>query len=311
MINAVVKNNYIKEFVSSANSMFDTLKANYDLSEAMVANNVDNVHTIVRKVQSIMLASIPDGLSVPKTSLYVSLVGRDDYISLVNVTFTNKLSDSRKFKYTISITKDKASQKVFDFMISVYTTLITDELVNINLQKINDVLSQAVAESGLDYGVKIVSSLGNEGSKIASMSDDEIVFVADEDRVFSLDNVIVLFDEATEAVSEENIQKHFDSIVEELSTAQTPEQLVGIHGGALISHVCDISKRLKAMTLIKKVCNKNATKLRGDKDTKAYFADGDVFALVARREGAFEVILSPFDVNTLRKVDYDVLKAIG
>ena len=47
-----------------------------------------------------------------------------------------------------------------------------------------------------------------------------------------------------------------------------------------------------------------------DTDGKYYYVN-DIFALVARRDGHFEVILAPFDVNTLRKVDVDILKEIA
>lgn len=310
MINAETKNELISQFKTEAKVMYDSVKVNCDLKAAMEEGNVDDVRDIVKKIQSIMIANIPDGMKIPKTSLYVSPTGSED-ISIVNITIVNKLSADRDFRYPTVITKSNAEDKVFDYMLTVYSALLIDELVNRNLERVNDVLAQAVAESGIDYGIKVVSSLGNEGKKIVSISDDEIIFVADESRVFSLDNVIVLLEEETEFISADVIQSHYQNIVEELATAQTPEQLVGIHGGVLVAHVCDISKRLKPMTLIKKVCSKNVTKVRGDKDAIAYFSEGDVYAIVAKREGSYEVILSPFDVNTLRKVDFDVLKAIG
>ena len=310
MINAETKNELISQFKTEAKVMYDSVKVNCDLKAAMEEGNVDDVRDIVKKIQSIMVANIPDGMKIPKTSLYVSPTGSED-ISIVNITIVNKLSADRDFRYPTVITKSNAEDKVFDYMLTVYSALLIDELVNRNLERVNDVLAQAVAESGIDYGIKVVSSLGNEGKKIVSISDDEIIFVADESRVFSLDNVIVLLEEETEFISADVIQSHYQNIVEELATAQTPEQLVGIHGGVLVAHVCDISKRLKPMTLIKKVCSKNVTKVRGDKDAIAYFSEGDVYAIVAKREGSYEVILSPFDVNTLRKVDFDVLKAIG
>lgn len=78
-----------------------------------------------------------------------------------------------------------------------------------------------------------------------------------------------------------------------------------------MAYICDISKRLKPLTLIKKICSKNIEKLRGSKDAVAYYFEDDVFALVERRDGNFTVVLSPFDVKTLRRVDVDVLKGIA
>lgn len=310
MINATTKNEFLSQFVNNSKEMFESVKENYNLIEAMDSEDVDAIRGIVRKVQSLMIANIPDGLSIPKASLYVSPTGSDT-ISIVNITVSNKISADKAFSYSTVVTREKAIEKVLDFMISVYSALIVDELVSSNLVRVNDVLAKAATEAGIEYGIKVVSSLGYEGKKIASMTDDEIVFVADEERVFALDDIIVLFESATEDISEEVIQAQHQNIVDELTKAQTPEQLVGIHGGMLVAYVCDLSKRLKPMTLIKKVCSKNVAKIRGDKDTIAYYYVNDVFALVARRDGHYEVVLAPFDVNTLRKVDVDILKEIA
>ena len=310
MFNAKSKDAIISSFKEESTKMFDSAKGNYKLQEFMKDSDVDGVREIVKKIQSLMIGNIPEGVGIPKVSLYITPTG-DDEINFINLKITNRIKSEKTFSFAVAITKDKAVEKVFDFMQSVYEVLILDELIDINLTKVNDVLAQAVTEAGVDYAVKVVSPLGNEGKKIASMADDEIVFVADEERAFSLDDIIVLLDEPTEILTEEVIENHYQSIVEEMSTAQTPEQLVGIHGGVLVAYVCDISKRVKPITLIKKVCNKNVFKLHGNKDTMAYYLKDDVFALVVRRDDDFEVILSPFDVNTLHKVDVDVLKTIA
>jgi len=109
----------------------------------------------------------------------------------------------------------------------------------------------------------------------------------------------------------EVIQKNYQEIVDELRTAQTTVQLVGIHGGMLASHVCDISKRIKPFTLIKKVCPKNVMKLTGNKDTLAYYNKDNVFALVSRVDGEYAVTLSPFNTEDFTSSDVDVLQEIS
>ena len=310
MINVTKKNEIISQFTETSKEMFKTVNANIDIDATMSSGDVDALRLAVRKIQSIMIANVPYGVAVPKASLYVSPTGVDE-ITIVNITIANKISASKSFNFQNVVTHGNANEKVFNFMLSVYTALLIDEMVDENLARVNTVLASAVKEAGLEYAVRVVSTLGNEGKKIAFMSDDEIVFVADEERVFNLDNIIVLFEEADETYTEDVLKKHFQVLVDEMATAQTPEQLVGIHGGALVAHVCDISKRLKPMTIIKKVVSKNVTRVRGNKDTLAYYNEGNVFAILARRDGHFEVILSPFDTETLRKVDVDVLKEIA
>jgi hypothetical protein len=308
MINAVTRDTLVEQFQSGVSTMFEEVKGNYNIAEAMASNSIDDVRAIIKKVQSLMVANIPG--NAPKASLYISSSGVDE-INVINITVANKISSSKSFSYQTSITKGKTIEKIVDFMKDVYTALLVDDLICENLERVNEVLAEAVKDAGLSYGIKVVSPLGNDNKKIASMTDDEIVFVADPERVFTLDTIIVLLDEADEVITEDVITSHYNSLVDDISQAQTPEQLVGIHGGALVAYICDISKRLKPLTLIKKICSKNIEKLRGSKDAVAYYFEDDVFALVERRDGNFTVVLSPFDVKTLRRVDVDVLKGIA
>lgn len=310
MVNATKRDELLAEFKGKATDLFNQAIDKMDLGVAMEENDMDAVRTVIENVQNTMIGSIPVGLNVPKVTRYVSGSGNDGKITIVNIKITNRLNADKKFSFSISITNGKAREKVFDFMLGVYSALIVDELININLARVNDVLLQATSEAGLDYVARVVSPLGNDGKKVASLSDDEVLFVADEDRVFNLDNIIVLFESATDLISEETIQDNYQNIVDELRTAQTTVQLVGIYGGMLISHVADISKRVKPITLIKKVCTKNVFKLSGNKDSIAYYNKDNVFALLSRVDGQLAVILSPFDTESLVKVDIDVLKEI-
>ena len=96
-----------------------------------------------------------------------------------------------------------------------------------------------------------------------------------------------------------------------LSALKSLRHLVEQNGGSLVTYVCDISTLVKPMTYIKKITNKNVENHRGNKDAILYYAKENVFALIAKRDGNLELILSPFDTTTLRKVDVDVMGAIG
>lgn len=312
MINADIKNDILNMFEAGAEEMFDEVKGNYPLVDAMNAGDADTSKSIIKKIQQLMVANIPAGVKVPKVSLYISPMGTST-VSIINIKITNKVANKgiKTFGFNKTITNTNPLEEVYKFMLSVYEILITDELAEENLAKVNDVLSQAVNNSGVDYEIKVVTSLGNKGKKIASISDDEIVFVADDDRVFDLDDIIALLDDETDTISYDVIQEQYESLVKEIASAQTTPQLVGIHGGSLVAYVCDINKRLKPITLIKKVYSKNVFKLTGDKDTVAYYFLDNVYSALSRRDGAFDVVLSPFDVDTLQKVDIDIIQKLG
>lgn len=313
MYNVDVKNELVAQLSESSTQLFDSVKDRYDLNTLMEDGSVSGVRDVIKNIQNIMIASIPEGISIPKVTMYVTASGDStgSGIGIINIKVTNSLNSIKKFSFAVSLTKGKALSVAFDFLKNVYSILLVDELIESNLRRVNEVIHHACLEAGIEYVIRVVSPLGNEGKKIASLSDDEVTFVADDDAVLALDDIIVLLEGSTDEISEEVIQNHYNSLVEELSTVQTSVQLVGIHGGTLVSYVCSISKRVKPLTLIKKVCSKNVTKLNSTKDTIAYYSKGDTFALVAQRDGNKEVILSPFDVNTLCKVDVDVLSEIA
>lgn len=313
MVTAEFKNKMLEAYEDNVFAMIDSAEGDYNLDAAMGANNSSKVKDIVTKVHKAMIANVPDELDVPKVSLYVSSTGSTpDTISLVNITLGNKITASKDFKFTTVVTSGNAIQKVIDFMMGVYKVLLVDELIEQNLTRVNEVLKSATDDAKCGFEIEVVSPLSHEGKKIASISDDKIAFVADEARAFTLDTILVLLEEATEIISEDVIKAHYAKLVEELETVQSTVQLVNIHGGALVAYVCDISKRVKPFTLIKKVTSKNVSNVKGTAPSEAYYSDGKVFALVGRKENSpWEMVLSPFDTETLVKSDTDVLAVVN
>lgn len=314
MISMKVKDEIIEKFLANAKETFDATNGKHDVEALMAEGNEYSVKEFVNSyIDGIMISSIPEGVGIPKISKYVTCVSNngEEGISVVNVTIKNKISGTKKFSFASPFTKNNIKSSMFNWFLNVYQILVTDMLAEENLVKVNEVLAQMVEAAGLDYSIEVVTPICMGGKKIASMADDKVVFVADMNKVFALDSIVILLDEEDQVVPQATVKKYFDKMVETLSTAQTVEQLIGIRGGDLVAFVCDISKRLKAKTLIKQVCSKNAQRLYGNKDTLAYFEDGDVFAIVSRTDGQFEIVLSPFDINTLHKVDYDVLGALA
>lgn len=310
MFNVEKKEEILAAFASMVEEGFNENSHNYNIEEAMDKDDVDRVREIVRAIQANVIACIPTGMAIPKASMYVSPLGEEGAISIVTVTISNRVNSDKDFKFTYTATKANAAKKISDFIQDVYNGLLVDIMIDENLKQVNEALSDAAKAAGIPYSVRVISPLGQNGRKIAYMSDDELVFVADEARALALDDILV-FHDPDEFITQERIDSAKEDLANDLAKAQTTEELVGQHGGMLIHYVSDISNRVKPMTLISKICNKNALKLRGAKDSIAYYKEGNVFALVARRDGHFEVLLSPFDTETLNKVDFDVLKALA
>lgn len=310
MYNLKDKEEILKMFHETVEENMSENCSDLALEQFMADSNVSLVRDCIDKIHANVLASVPLGIAVPKVAVYKYLTGSEDGITLAMITITNSISSDKKFSYSFSATVGDTVNKIRGFMEDVYSVLIVDFLINENLELVNSVVSQAVKGAGVSYEVSVVSPVGNEGKKISMIGDKEVVFVADLDRVFDLDDILVLHDVGG-LVTEEMVDNAFEQEVNAIATAQTVEQLVSIQGGLLVRYVCDISKLVKPATMIKKVTNRNVTTASKRKDGLFYYKDGDIFALVSKFEGNFEVVLSPFNLKTLRKEDVDVLGAIN
>lgn len=314
MVTANVKDELIKNYEEQVRDLIDNAQGDYDLDAAMSSDDATKAKEIVTKVHKAMIARVPSTVELPKVSLYVNCTGTEgsDEISLVNITLGNKVTASKKFKFGTAITQGNATQKVYDFMMGVYQVLLVDGLIEENLSRVNEVLHDATTAANCNFSVKVVSPLGYEGKKIARISDDEVCFVVDEARAFALEDILVLLEGATDLVDEDTIKAHFNRLVEEFEGIQSTVQLVSIYGGALVAHVCDLSKRVKPITMIKKVSSKNVANVKGNSATTAYYSKDNVYALVGRTEGSpWEIVLSPFNTDTLVTVDDDILAEVN
>lgn len=302
----------VTSFTEAAASNIDVNMTD-DIGGFMDKGAVDLVKDCIIKFQNNIITAVPEAVPVPAVSLYQSPLSTsgDGAIDIISLSLSNRINSVKKFKYTVRVTKNNIIQQLKDFFIPAYTELIISSMVESNLERVNDILGQAVEEAGVPYKVAFTSELGNEGKKLATLLDDEVVFVADEDRALSLDSLMIMrVPDEDEMITEDMIQNAYSALVSEIQECQTVEQLVA-NPGAFIRYVADISKHVKPSTIIKGICGKNVEKLTGNKDALAYYLRDNVFALVAKRSGNLEVVLSPFDLSTMRKVDVDVLKEIS
>jgi len=329
MINADVKERALNALTTEVEDRRTRVLSDLDLKGFMKSGDLELVKQSVEKIRANVIASIPEGIAVPGTSLYVSGTGSgDELISVVNISLNNKIKGEKKFKYSMSFTSDDIVNRILDFFLAAYTELIVDDMASKNVAELNAVLEEVVKIAGLDYSVSLAAVLGGTDSKIGYISDEEVVFNVDLNRIFGIDKVTVdnknvpsddnrylismlTVREPDEECPEEAIAEAKGMIAESIAVAQTPVQLVAERGGEFIAYFCGINNNMKPLNMIKKVCNRDIRKITGNKDAIGYYADEKVYALVAKRDGNFEVVLSPFDTETFRAVDMDVIKALA
>lgn len=309
MYNVQTKDALVNEFITNVDNNLNLIKDYGNLAELMQNDNVAMVKHIINESSKLMVASIPEGVNIPYVSVYTSLNGDDKSIQVIDIILRNKYSSKYDFKMKGRLVY---SESVFDELINFlkcsYIELLIDSLVRHNLEKVNSKLKEVVDTAGNGFEVRIVSPLNNKGKKIVKLTDNEVVFVADEERALSLDDILI-FCEPTEFITEDKIRQGFDYEVSRFAEAQTTVQFIGVHN-PLIGYICDISKLVKPFTLIKKVYSKNIAKIRGNKETFAYFHKDNVYSVLFVNNDGIEVALQPFDINSLELVDFDVLQEI-
>lgn len=305
------KKEILKEFTDSVDNLIAETCGDIDVPKFMQESNVDAIKRSITKVHNNVIASVPEGIPAPKVSVYTTPVGADQ-VDVVTVSITNRYTSNKKFKFSDAITERNASPEgIANIFKNAYTQLILDSMIEANIQIVNEAYQQLIQRAEVGYAVEVVSPLNAGDRKVAYISDDKVCFVADESRIFDLEDLLI-FVEPDGMISEEDIEKVKSAEVETLQACQTPVQLVEKHGGSTISYIADINKQVRAMTLIKKVCTKDYSKIKGNKETLAFWAEGDDYALVVKREdGHFDIVLSPFNIKTLRKADVDVLSKIA
>lgn len=305
MLSVQKRDELLEQFKSTADANFKENCSDMDILRYMKSCNDNLVRECVKKIRDNVYSALPMGIGLPKDLLYQKLSGENE-IELINIAVTNTVNSDKKFKFRFVVSQHHIEERIKGFFISAYTTLLLDSLIEKNLKDVNAVIEQVVEKAELPFYVKVVSPLNNDGKKIAYMSDEEIYFVCDEDRIFELDDIMIL-QEPGEIITEEMIKDAFDYEVKGVSEAQTPEQLIQAAGGFLICYVCNLSKLTKPITYMKKITNRNIIYDRGNKDAILYYLKDDVFALIAKVDGNYEILLSPVNTKTLRKVDVDIL----
>ena len=310
MNNVRIKNLLVDEFIQNVDANLEIVKAYGSLAESMKQDDAGMAKYLITETVKIMVASIPEGVNIPDVSVYTSMNGDHNMIRVVDLILRNKYSSKYEFKMKNRIVfSEDIFDVVVDFLKCSYIELIIDSLVRQNLEVVNAKLAEIGEAAGNEFKVSIVSPLSNKGKKIVKITDEEVVFVADEERVLNLDDILV-FCQPREFLPEETIQKGFEDEVSRFAEAQTTPQFVGVHD-PLVGYICDISKLIKPFTLIKKVYSKNISKVRGNKDTLAYFQEDKTYSVVSVNEDGVEVALKPFDIETLEVVDMNVLDKLN
>lgn len=312
MISKVERDRLVKEFRDGVDKNFQENMGNVKLLEYCKNGDTNAVKQVCEKIKANIVKAIPEGYSIPKATMHVTCTGSGADITLISITLMNGLRDEKKFKFAVQLPVDEnLLSRLMTWFRAAYDQLVMEKFVEENIACVNELLEELASASGISYKVTVVSPLNRDGRKIGYISDDEIEFVADLENIFDVDDILVFQQPEEEIITAEKIDAAKKLLADELGLYQTTAKLVEAHGGSLLKILCNIGTQAKAMPIIRKVVTKNVERLRGTNDTFAYYENDGVFAIVSRRDGKFDYVLSPIDVKTLESVDVDVLGKIG
>lgn len=315
MYNMDEKLTIVNNFLKDADSEIERACLFGDIQEELKVGN----DSMIRKLIKLMydgvkvaaekaVKTVGDG-TLPKMSEYISFRGDTYETSLVRVMLSSKGYEDGELKFEKSVvSSENIKESLAEFYKQVFGILVENKLMQENLKSINELFEDFAKKAGLNFSVRITTPIAFNGQKIAKITDEEVVFVADEERVFEMDDILVLY-EPTEFITEEQIEAAKEAEITLFAKAQTTPQFVAIKE-PIIAYLCDMSSLTKPITFIKKAYNRNVEKIRNTKgQVFAYYMKDGVFSVLDVMSGeqpAINVILHPFDVNTLENVDVDI-----
>ena len=307
MYNLEKVNTILAEFNELVAINLESVKIAGDLSQAMLSDDVDKTKYIIKNIHKTVSRCVPQGLDVAGATIYITLGGNDSCIRVVGLSLKNKRSEDFEFKMKADIVySERIFEEVSDFIVCAYNSLLTDALIRANLEVVNSTLANICKDAGLSFKVSFISPLGRENKKIEKITDDELVYVAVEERVFDIDDLVIFADKDNEELAE-SYKNEYDYLVSKFASVQTTPQFVDMNV-SLVSYLGDISDYVKAFTLIRKVNTKNIEKVTSKNSVVVanYFdKENSIYALIRVSHGNREIVLSPFNTSTLEVVDLD------
>lgn len=310
--------------VSNFGSLNHFTPSTEELRKAYEEKDASFISFVIDRVKDAYVAAVPDIDNVPVLVRYVNCTyGADeDAISTVHLTVRN--STRSAFKYSASCVLDAdvhLVEKVEEFFRGVYRDLIEYAAQYYNITLLNEELETITKEAEVPYSVQFSLSGNNKGDAIEYISDTELIYRVDRDKLFSADNVLLasniddlgLDDDELESAKKVIEKVHKDNVSQFRAIATTPEFVAAkLDFIRTFVHVESFQPR----TLIRKSLSRTVAVLNTSKKDERFRIEGEkdgvrYFGIGERVNGELQVPLHPFDVSTCKPVDVDILAGLN
>ena len=310
----------IEEIVSVAyNKMVEDCTKFAELNKTIQAGTTEEVMTKVSELISSIgvlvrgaSACLEDATLPEFLHSYTGYEGNGT-LAEIDLTVKTKLKAVNSYKLVQRIAVDEnLVVNCINTFLSAITTIFYMELAQDNLDALNEKVTGLVASEGLPFEFGFVLS---DTGLVSEITDTKVVFNVSLERALEIQSLPV-FSNGTE-YSNICAESESEALVEGLKSVQTTTQLLKAPI-KLIQTVCNSKSKKRADILIRQTYHKQAKFLANAKAGIGYVEEEvevngekvSIFALVKKSGGEFTVELSPFDINLLVNVDYDVLASL-
>ncbi len=302
-----VKDSIVAEFHTSVSDACSAIYQKYFIADHIAEGLLENLKKECKRLNSFVKTFLPKGIKVDYPKLRFALSGDTFTITARNSEANSvlKYKIAKSFTRRTGSTNEVMFEEYANWIYDLYEVLLVSALQQKNVDAVNAVLDEITQMADTSYSVHVAIPFGQKGKRLAYVSDDEVVFCVDEDKIFDLDDVAVMA-EPGNILSESDIQAAKEAVANEYATAHTVFEFIKNGGFNLINYLCGKTGK-SVMTQIKSITKKNMANQSRRVDGLAYYSVDNVFAIVEFKGGNIEVVLSPFNVDTFEKVDVDVM----
>lgn len=286
------------------------------IAEKSVEDGLEVVMKIVTGVETMFKAANIDGVGLPAFLSKVTTTSTD-HVTSIHLRVSSKLRAEIKNRMDADIDVDKDFvYNVADVYEKVLYDLFYAEVANENVKELNARIADLIIKNEIPYSFEFAVRLDTD-APVLSVTDNNIVFNASIKNALDISsNAMFMSGDAYFDMIRDEAEAN---LVEALKGIATPVQLIKSNV-KLIRELTNLATKKRASKIIRMSYHRQAKYLNAVNAGVGYFnetvdingEETEVFALVEKSEdGSLATILSPFNIKTLMKVDYDVIGALA
>lgn len=334
------RNNFHDEFEANLSTTIKENKLIDQDLEALAASLDDFIYYTRSTVLNSVLSALPVGVPHPSPNVRTTITDTVDQKPFVSVVISSQKKSPVKFSFRQTFAGNTLNpSNIVEFFAKSVRRAVDLLMQSDNLVAVNEFYARAAVEAELPFSISVVApGQGVKNTFVDHISDDEVVFVADEDAVFNrLTEMRVFDDEGTtpegraaalriaQGIAPEAVAEG-EEVVEVVPTDAdnhrvAVEKLATDDLRGLTSPVDLLRSRNSILRIIAGISTHTpTTMIRGSekrkitgvtkgikKDISAVVETPDVIGIVERVDGQWKVQLSAYDKKTYEPSDFDLV----